>query len=126
MAASFGMLYRIGADLVLSAHFLFAAFAVVGGALAFCSPAWPWVHVPVVLWSAVVNFMSWTCPLTPIENALRSRAGQQGYSGNFVEHYIGRLVYPRGMPRQLELVAGVSVVAWNALVYAAVLIWAAP
>jgi hypothetical protein len=62
--------------------------------------------------------MSWTCPLTPIENALRTRAGRLGYSGGFVQHYIGRVVYLRGMPRQFELVAGVSIVAGNALVYA--------
>lgn len=114
------MLYRIGADAVLLAHFLFAAFAVFGGLLAFSSPVWPWLHIPTVLWSSAVNLMSWTCPLTPIENALRIRAGQTGYPGGFVQRYIGRLVYPRGMPRQLELVAGVSVVAWNILVYAVV------
>lgn len=118
------MLYRIGADLVLLAHFVFAAFAVFGGALAFYSPAWPWVHVPVVLWSSIVNLMSWTCPLTPAEKFLRNRAGQVGYSGGFVEHYIGRLVYPRGMPRQLELMAGVSILVGNGVVYAVVTFWA--
>lgn len=117
------MLYRIGADVVLMAHFLFVAFAVLGGALTLYSPVWPWVHVPVVVWSAVVNLMSWTCPLTPLENALRRRAGRSKYSEGFVEHYIGPLVYPRGMPRQLELVAGVSVLAWNALAYGVVLFW---
>ena len=119
------MLYRIGASLVLLAHFLFVAFAVFGGALAYFSLAWLWLHVPVVLWSSVVNFMSWTCPLTPMENSLRARAGQLGYQGGFVEHYIGPLVYPRGMPRQLELVAGASILVWNALVYAIVLLWTA-
>ena len=116
------MLYRVGADLVLFAHFLFAAFAVFGGLLVFYESTWAWVHIPVVLWSSVVSLMSWTCPLTPIENALRTR--QLGYSGGFVQHYIGPVVYPRGMPRQLELVAGVSIVAGNALVYAIVLAWA--
>jgi hypothetical protein len=112
------MLYRLGADLVLLAHFLFAAFAVFGGILVYFNPAWAWIHVPVVLWSSVVNLMSWTCPLTPLENVLRIRAGQSGYSGDFVQHYIGRAVYPGGMPRRLELVAGVSILAGNALVYA--------
>lgn len=120
------MLYRLGADSVLLAHFLFAAFAVFGGVTVFFNLAWAWVHIPVVLWSSVVNLMSWTCPLTPLENALRIRAGQSGHSGDFVQHYIGRLVYPRGMPRRLELVAGVSIVAGNALVYAGLLAWAAP
>jgi hypothetical protein len=42
------------------------------------------------------------------------------YEGGFVHHYIGPLVYPRGMPRQFELVAGVSIVVWNGLVYACI------
>jgi hypothetical protein len=118
------MVYRLGADLVLFAHFLFAAFAVFGGLLVYFDHTWAWVHIPVVLWSSVVNLMSWTCPLTPIENAFRTRAGQLGYAGGFVQHYIGRVAYPRGMPRQLELVAGVSVLAGNALVYAIIVAWA--
>jgi Protein of Unknown function (DUF2784) len=113
------VLYRLGADVVLLAHFMFAAFAVFGGFLALWSPAWPWLHIPTVLWSSVVNLMSWTCPLTPLENALRTRAGQTKYSGSFVQRYIGPMVYPRGMPRELELVAAASVVGWNVLVYAA-------
>jgi hypothetical protein len=117
------MLYRVGADLVLFTHFLFAAFAVFGGMLLFHNLSWAWVHVPVVLWSSVVNLMSWTCPLTPIEKTLRLRAGQTGYAGGFIQHYIGPAVYPRGMPRQLELVAGISIVVGNALVYAAAITW---
>ncbi|MFO0706295.1 MAG: DUF2784 domain-containing protein [Nitrospira sp.] len=117
------MVYRVGADLVLFSHFLFVAFAVFGGLLMLRDPAWAWAHTPVVLWSAIVNLTSWTCPLTPLENTLRTRAGQRGYSGGFVQHYLGPVVYPRGMPRQLELVAGWSVLAGNALVYALVLAW---
>jgi len=117
--------YRIGADVVLLSHFLFAAFAVFGGVLALCSPVWPWLHIPTVLWSSVVNLLSWTCPLTPLENTLRIRAGQTGHAGGFVQRYIGPVVYPRGMPRRLELVAGISVLAWNIFVYAIVFCLAA-
>lgn len=115
------MPYRIAADLVLLSHFAFVLFALFGGALVAVAPPAAWVHVPVVVWSSLVNLASWTCPLTPLEKALRLRAGQSGYAGGFVEHYVGRAVYPRGMPRQMELVAGVSVVAWNVVVYAVVL-----
>ena len=117
------MRYRIAADFVLLAHFLFAAFAVFGGLLLLDSVRWAWVHLPAVAWSAIVNLKGWTCPLTPIEKDLRARAGQAGYDGGFIQHYVGRAVYPRGMPRRLELVAGVSVLAGNALVYAAILAW---
>ena len=102
------MRYRLAADLVLLFHFLFAAFAVFGGFLALCDPRWPWLHVPAVLWSSLVNLMGWTCPLTPIEQRLRVGSGTAN-AGGFVQHYIGRAVYPRGMPRRLEWIAGVSV-----------------
>ena len=114
---------RIAADLVLLFHFLFAAFAVFGGLLVLHSFNWMWIHIPAVLWSSIVNLMGWTCPLTPMEKALRAEAGQSGYHGGFIQHYIGRLVYPRGMPRQLGLVAGISILAGNALIYAAILAW---
>jgi hypothetical protein len=59
--------YRIAADSVLFAHFLFAAFAVFGGILVALNVARAWIHVPAVLWSALVNLKGWTCPLTPLE-----------------------------------------------------------
>ncbi|HKX57967.1 MAG TPA: DUF2784 domain-containing protein [Steroidobacteraceae bacterium] len=113
--------YRIAADSVLIAHFLFAAFAVTGGLLVAFNFAWAWLHIPVVLWSALVNLKGWTCPLTPLEQRLRVLAGQAGYTGGFIQHYVGQAVYPGGMPRRLELVAGVSVLAGNAVVYAVLL-----
>jgi hypothetical protein len=118
------MFRRVAADLVLLAHFLFAAFAVFGGFLLLDSRAWAWLHVPAVLWSSVVNLMGWTCPLTPLEKRLREHARRAGYAGGFIQHYAGRAVYPRGMPRRMELIAGVSILAGNALVYACILAWA--
>ncbi len=112
------MLSGLLADAVLLFHFLFILFAVFGGILVLYRKKVIWFHVPVVLWSSVVNLASLTCPLTPIENFFRAAAGQAGYHGGFVEHYIAPVVYPAGMPRELELVAGVSIIAWNVAVYA--------
>ncbi len=117
------MLKHIGAEFVLAVHFAFVAFAVLGGFLGLLSAAWLWLHVPVVVWSSVVNLAGWTCPLTPLEQALRRSAGSAGYEGGCVAHYIGPVVYPQGMPRRLERIAGVSIVAWNAIVYAIVLLF---
>lgn len=108
---------RLAADAVLLLHFAFVLFAVFGGLLVLVSSTWAWLHVPAVLWSSVVNLASWTCPLTPIEQGYRKRVGQS-YEGGFIQHYVGSLVYPGGMPRRLELVAGASILIWNALVYA--------
>ena len=117
------MVHRAGANLVLLGHFLFVVFAVFGGFLVLLDRRWAWLHVPAVAWSSIVNLASWTCPLTPLEKRLRAAAGQQGYAGGFIQHYLGSLVYPGGMPRRLELVAGVSIVAWNVVVYAALWAW---
>ncbi|HEY6137699.1 MAG TPA: DUF2784 domain-containing protein [Thermoanaerobaculia bacterium] len=112
--------YRTWADAVLVMHFAFVLFALFGGLLLLVSRTWAWIHLPAVLWSSVVNLASWTCPLTPLEQACRRRAGRS-YQGGFIEHYIGALVYPQEMPRRLEWIAGISVLLWNALVYAALL-----
>ena len=117
------MRYRIAADLVLLAHFLFAAFAVFGGLLLLDDLRWALLHGPAVIWSSLVNLLGWTCPLTPVEKKLRVSAGQGGYPGGFIQHYVGRAVYPQGMPRRMELIAGVSILAGNALVYACILAW---
>ena len=111
---------KVGAELVLFLHFCFVLFAVLGGFLGLVDMRWLWAHVPVVAWSAIVNLADWTCPLTPLEQALRARAGAAGYEGGFITHYIGPVVYPRGMPRQMELTAAASIVVWNIVVYGGV------
>jgi hypothetical protein len=117
------MLPKILADSVLLLHFAFVLFAVLGGIAVFSKQGVAWLHVPVVLWSSMVNFAGWTCPLTPLENLFRLRAGQAGYEGGFIQHYIEPLVYPGGMPRNFELIAGISILAWNGLVYLAALLY---
>jgi hypothetical protein len=114
--------FRAGADLVLLSHFIFAATAVFGGFGLLALPWWTWVHAPTVIWSSAINFIGWTCPLTPLEKRLRVAGGCAGYQGGFIHHYFGPLVYPKGMPRKLELTAGVAVLIWNAIVYTIVLL----
>jgi hypothetical protein len=116
-------MHRVGANLVLLGHFLFVLFAVFGGFAILLDRRWAWLHVPVVAWSSIVNLAGWTCPLTPLEKRLRVAARQSGYEGGFVQHHIGPLVYPGGMPRRFELVAGISIVLWNAVVYAVLWRW---
>jgi Protein of Unknown function (DUF2784) len=108
---------RILANLVLGVHFAFVVFSVLGGFLALWKRWVAWLHIPSVLWSSFVNLFSHVCPLTPIENRFRRLAGQAGYEGGFIQHYVAPLVYPGGMPRRMELIAGYSVLIWNAFVY---------
>ncbi len=112
------MLPGLAADLVLLVHLAFVLFAVFGGLFVLFRPGAAWVHIPAVLWSSLINLAGWTCPLTPVENYFLARAGEAGYEGGFLAHYIEPLVYPAGMPREFELVAGISVLVWNGVVYA--------
>ncbi len=116
------MVFQVLADAALLFHFLFILFAIFGGLLVLVKKKVALLHVPVVLWSSAVNLASLTCPLTPIENFFRGAAGQSGYQGGFIEHYISPIVYPSGMPRELELFAGFSIVGWNVVVYA-IAVW---
>ena len=107
----------IAPDFVLAVHFLFVFFVLFGGF--FVSQA-KWVlffHVPSVLWSSIVNLAKWTCPLTPLEKNLRQKAGQQAFKGSWIQNYLEPLVRPLGMPRRMELIAGISVLLWNTVVY---------
>ena len=109
---------RLLADAVLLAHASFVAFVMLGGLLVLRWPRLAWIHLPVVAWGAVIEFTGGICPLTPLENHWRRLAGEQGYTGGFVEHYVVALLYPEGLTRDLQLALGLIVVAVNSAVYA--------
>ena len=115
------MIARLLADMVLLLHVAFILFALSGGLIILWKRWVVWIHLPVLLWASVVNLAGWTCPLTPLENRLRALAGQAGYEGGFVEHYVVPLVYPDVMFRDLEMVSELAVLACNVLTYAFVI-----
>jgi len=112
--------HRLLADLLVALHFSFIVFVLFGGLLALKRREWTIVHLPAALWGAYTEFTSTVCPLTPWENALRQRAGEGGYSGGFIEHYLLPLIYPAGLTPHMQLGLGVMVVVLNIIVYAAV------
>lgn len=111
------MLYRVLADAVLIVHLCFVVFVVLGGLAVLRWPRVAWLHVPVVLWGIYIEFSGRICPLTPLENSLRERGGEPGYSGGFIEHYITALIYPEGLSRTTQFVLGAAVIAVNVIVY---------
>lgn len=115
------MPYRALADLVLVVHLAFVLFVVLGGFLALRWPRVGWVHAPVALYGATIEFLGFTCPLTPLENALRQRGGGGGYEGGFVEHYVTAAIYPSGLTREVQIALGIAVLVINGVIYAAVL-----
>lgn len=95
--------FLIFADLLLILHTLLVAFVILGLLATFIGYVrnWRWVrnywfrlsHLVVI---AVVVLQSWLgvpCPLTSWEMALRERAGEAGYDGSFIEHWLQSLLY---------------------------------
>ncbi len=112
------MAYWLAANIVLIIHFGFVIYVVGGGLLIF---RWKWsilLHLPAVLWGALLEFNGWLCPLTPLEQWLRVAGGQRGYSGGFIEHYLLSLLYPAGLTRDVQILLGTFVVVVNVLIYA--------
>lgn len=110
--------YQMAADAVVCVHVAFVCYAVLGGLLVFVCRACVWFHLPAVLWAVFVEFADRTCPLTPLENWLRIRAGAAAYSTDFIEHYLVPLLYPAHLTRGLQIGLGAFVIAINAVVYA--------
>ena len=113
------MIDRLLADAVVLLHLLFIAFALAGGALVLWRPRIAWLHLPAVAWAAYVEFTGTICPLTPLENTLRRRAGAAGYDGGFIENYVIPVIYPAGLTPSIQVAIGGLVVAVNVAFYAA-------
>ena len=100
-------------------HFGFAAFVALGGLVALARPRVAWFHLPALAYGAAIELVGWVCPLTPLEWALRSRAGETGIEGGFLERYLGPLLYPAGWER-LHGWIGLLLIMFNLAIYAGV------
>jgi hypothetical protein len=115
------MAWRILADLLVVLHLAFAAFVVFGGFLAW---KWRWAifaHLPALAWGFWVETSGQICPLTPLENHFRHLAGQAGYQGGFLEHYLVPILYPPGLTRPDQWVLAVLLLALNIIAYGVLL-----
>jgi hypothetical protein len=108
---------RILADAVVLGHALYVVFVIGGGFLALRWRWIVWLHIPAALWGVAIEFGGWICPLTPLENALRARAGEAGYGGDFIEHYVLHTLYPHGLTRAIQYGLGAFALAVNVVAY---------
>ena len=105
------------ADFLVVLHLGFILFVILGG---FLVQKWRWVlliHLPAVVWGVLIEFQGWICPLTPLEQKFRVAAGEEGYSGGFIQHYLLPIIYPDALTRDTQLVLGACVVFINLAVY---------
>ena len=94
------MSLRLAADAVALLHLAFVLFVAFGGLLVWRWPRLAWLHLPAVGWGGWIEFAGWTCPLTPLENALRRAVGKAGYAGGFIDHYLWPPPDPAGSTRE--------------------------
>ena len=110
---------KVLADLIVALHFGFILFVIFGGLLALKWPKMIWLHLPAAVWGALIEFAGWICPLTYLENRLRSASGGQ-YASDFIEHYIMPIIYPSGLTREIQIGLGIAAIMLNLLVYKAI------
>lgn len=102
-------------------HLFFVLFVVFGGLLVLRRPALAWLHVPAVAWGVWIEVSGGICPLTPLENLFRAKAGLAGYRGDFLEHYLFAALYPEGLTTGIQYVLGAGAAVINVAVYAVLL-----
>ena len=106
------------AGLIVVVHLMFAAFVALGALLALRWARIVWGHVPAAAWGIYIELSGRICPLTPLENFLRARAGLDPYTGDFVARYLFPVLYPQGLTRSAQVAIGLLVLAVNATIYA--------
>lgn len=115
------MLYRILADVTVAVHLLFIVFVFFGGFLTFRWPRLAWAHVPSFLWGGAISLFGWVCPLTYLENDLRTKGATEGYTTSFVEEYVLQLVYPEQLfgplPKSAYIEVGILIIVLNSVIY---------
>jgi Protein of Unknown function (DUF2784) len=111
------MLHALLADAVLVLHGLFILWVIVGGFAVIARPWWAWLHLPAVAWAVWISWSGHYCPLTPLEQSLRRAAGQAGYEGGFIEHYLTAAIYPQGLTVDMQMLFGAGVLAVNLALY---------
>ena len=95
--------YAVAADALLALHALFVVFVVMGLVLVVIGGVrhWRWVrnrwfrliHLGAIGFVVAQAWAGQICPLTVWENALRRRAGELGYQGSFIGHWLEQLLY---------------------------------
>lgn len=115
-------MYQLLADTVLVVHFLFIVFVLTGGLLAFRWPRIAWLHIPATAWGALIEFMGWICPLTPLENHFLRLGNETTYQGDFISRYILPIIYPAGLTPAIQVMLGSIVIFLNGIIYTLVIL----
>ncbi|MBF6449166.1 DUF2784 domain-containing protein [Nocardia elegans] len=108
------MMYRLLADATAGVHFLFIAYLVVGGFVAWRWRWTIWTHIAAVAWGFSTVLFGVDCPLTYLETWSRERGSEAGLpSTGFIDYYITGVLYPRSALDLVRiLVVALVAVSW--------------
>jgi Protein of Unknown function (DUF2784) len=90
-----GSMWDILGDGVITVHYAFLVYLLVGGFLAL---RWRWTVVPyalAVVWAVVVVSTNVACPLTALQNQLREASGKPPLTDSFINLYVQGVAYPQ-------------------------------
>ena len=110
------MVYRWLAVAMVALHLGYLAYLVVGGFL-----AWRWqrtlaLHMVAVTWGVLIVLTEAPCPLTWLQNALRTRGGQPELHASFIDTYVSGVFYPAEHEViARSLVALVVAISWSSM-----------
>ena len=108
---------RRAADLVAVSHLAIIGFLLGGGFVARRHPRVTRAHVLVLVGTAAIYAGGLDCPLTDWEKGLRRLAGDDVYTGGYLEHYLVSPWHPAGMTKGIGLgILGIAV-ATTAVAY---------
>lgn len=93
------------------AHYVFLAYLITGGFLAWRRPWSIGTHVLTVIWAMLIVITKVPCPLTALQNTAREHLGQRPLSGGFIHIYARGVLYPIGWDRIAQIVVGVVVLS---------------
>lgn len=108
---------RFLVGLIVTVHFAFVAYVVVGGVPAI---RWPWLfwpHLAAAAWGLSGLLIPLACPLTVAEDWARQRAGQAALTRGFIDRYITGVLFPARYTMPVVGLVGLIVVASWLLTY---------
>ena len=88
------MFYKLAADFVVFAHFLWIVFLIIGAFIGRLYRIIKIFHIAGLGFSVIMQIFGWYCPLTHLEIWLRQRHDPMlTYKASFIIHYVEKIVY---------------------------------
>ena len=111
------VLHDLILNLTLVLHFLWILFLIFGVVFALKRSMIAWFHLGGLLFSLFINLFGFYCPLTYVENHLRSPCADSGViSGSFIARYLEQMIYPDVSEKTIRIIE-ILFVCLNLFVY---------